>query len=47
MSLRESTPRPSACSGEKYVAVPMTDPASAKWSSVAIAWAMPKSVTFT
>ena len=47
MSLRPSTAAPSACSGEKYVAVPMTEPSSASWSSTDIAWAIPKSVTFT
>ena len=45
MSLRESTPMPSACSGEKYVAVPMTAPVWVRLSSVFTARAIPKSVT--
>ena len=47
MSLRASTPIPSACSGEKYVAVPMTAPVWVRLSSVLTARAIPKSVTFT
>ena len=47
MSLRASTPLPSACSGEKYAAVPMTAPVCVRLSSVFTARAMPKSVTFT
>ena len=47
MSLRASTPWPSACSGEKYAAVPMTAPVWVRLSSVFMARAMPKSVTLT
>ena len=47
MSLRASTLLPSACSGEKYAAVPMTAPVWVRLSSVLTARAMPKSVTFT
>ena len=47
MSLRASTPWPSACSGEKYAAVPITAPVWVRLSSVFMARAMPKSVTLT
>ena len=47
MSLRASTLLPSACSGEKYAAVPMTAPVWVRLSSVLTARAMPKSVTLT
>ena len=48
-SLRGSGWAPWACSGEKYVAVPITAPAWVRLDSVAefIARAMPKSATFT
>ncbi len=49
MSLRGSTAAPRACSGEKYVAVPMTEPVLVRfWSVESLsALAMPKSATFT
>ena len=48
-SLRGSGWAPWACSGEKYVAVPITEPAWVRFDSVGafIARAMPKSATFT
>ena len=48
-SLRGSGCAPCACSGEKYVAVPMTEPTCVRLASVGafIARAMPKSATFT
>ena len=47
MSLRGSAASPLACSGEKYVAVPITEPSCVRPSSwpASIARAMPKSAT--
>ena len=46
-SLRPSTGLPWACSGEKYVAVPMTEPVRVRLASAPadMAVAMPKSAT--